>query len=202
MLMKNKHVVNSNLEADFALMQKWFHENQMVTNPRKCYYMLISNHDEPDKVNLNATETTSGNNEIQLGVFIDKKLTFDLHMNSLCKKAGQKLSALSKISSYLTLDQKFLLINSIMSKFSYRPLMWMFCSRSLNISLNHVHERALRLIYDDHAHSFQGILEMTNETTIYKKNLECLAKETSITLEVTSITLETSSHFTLHPKKL
>ena len=80
--------------------------------------------------------------------------------------------------------------------------MWMFCSRSLNMSLNHIHECALRLIYDDHAHSFQGIIEMTNEKIIPLKNLECLAKETSIALGVTFITLETSSHFTLHPKKL
>ena len=55
-------------------MQKWFYENQMVTNPRKYYYVLIGNHDEPDKINLNATEITSNNNEKQLGVFIDKKL--------------------------------------------------------------------------------------------------------------------------------
>ena len=94
----------------------------MTTNPRKCFYMLISNHDEPDKLNLNATEITSGNNKIKLGTFIDKKLSFDLRINSLCKKAGQKLSALAKISSDLTLDRKFLLINSIiMSQFSYRP---------------------------------------------------------------------------------
>ena len=74
MLIKNSHVVKSNLEANFAIMQKWFYENQMVTNPRKYYHVLIGNHDEPDKINLNATEITSNNNEKQLGVFIDKKL--------------------------------------------------------------------------------------------------------------------------------
>ena len=74
MLIKNIHVVKSNLEANFAIMQKWFYENQMVTNPRKYYYVLIGNHDESDKINLNATEITSSNNEKQLGVFIDKKL--------------------------------------------------------------------------------------------------------------------------------
>ena len=36
MLMKNKHVVKPNLEANFAIMQKWFHENQIVTNPRNA----------------------------------------------------------------------------------------------------------------------------------------------------------------------
>ena len=35
----------------------------------------------------------------------------------------------------------------------------MFCSRSLNNLLNRIHERALRLSYNDHVSSFQDILE-------------------------------------------
>ena len=37
----------------------------------------------------------------------------------------------------------------------------------LDNSLDHVHERFLRLIYDDFAHSFQEYLEMINQ----KKNI-------------------------------
>ena len=54
----------------------------------------------------------------------------------------------------------------------------MLCLSSLKNSLNHIHEGALMLIYDDHAHAFPDILEMTNKKTIHqKKNLEWLAKE-------------------------
>ena len=63
--------------------------------------MLIGNHGEPDKLNLNATQITSNNNDKHLDVHIYKKLRFDVHIKSLRKKAGQKLSALAKISSYL-----------------------------------------------------------------------------------------------------
>ena len=69
--------------------------------------MLIDNHEEPEKIHLNGTEITSSNNEKLLAVLTDKKLSFDVHIKSLCKKAGQKLSALSRISSYLTLDQSY-----------------------------------------------------------------------------------------------
>ena len=60
-----------------------------------------------------------------------------------------------------------------------KGLIWMFCLHSLNNFLNHIHVRALRLIYDEHAHLFQDVLEMTNEKTIQqkKKKKECLAKE-------------------------
>ena len=53
----------------------------------------------------------------------------------------------------------------------------MFCSRSLNNSLNHIHECALRLTYDDHAHYFQDIIGMTNQKTLHQKILKYLAKE-------------------------
>ena len=76
----------------------------MVFNPGKCDNMLIGNHDDPDKINLNGTEITSRNNKKFLGVCIDKKLSFDVHIKFLCKKEGQNLSALARISSYFTLD--------------------------------------------------------------------------------------------------
>ena len=41
----------------------------------------------------------------------------------------------------------------------------------VNSSLNHIHKRDLRLVCDDHADSFQDILQMANEITIHQKNL-------------------------------
>ena len=59
----------------------------------------------------------------------------------------------------------------------------MFTSRYLNTALNNVHERALRLIYNDYEKSFNSILTENNLKTIQKikktnkKNLEFLAIE-------------------------
>ena len=36
-----------------------------------------------------------------LGMVIDNKLTFETHVENLCKKAGQKLQALAKIVNYM-----------------------------------------------------------------------------------------------------
>ena len=57
----------------------------MVLNPGKCHDMLIGNHDEPDKININGTQILSSNNQKLLGVRIDKKLNFDVHIKSFCK---------------------------------------------------------------------------------------------------------------------
>ena len=47
----------------------------------------------------------------------------------------------------------------------------MFYSRSLNNLIKRIHERALRLILNDHVSTFQDILEMTMEKTILKRKL-------------------------------
>ena len=92
----------------------------MVLNPGKYHYRLNGNHDEPDKINLHRTEITNSNNEKLLGVLIDKELSFDVLIKSLRKKAVQKLGAPARISSYLTLDQKLLLSNSLVKpQFTY-----------------------------------------------------------------------------------
>ena len=51
--------------------------------------------------------------EVILGITIDNKITFDSHIKSICRKAGQKLSALSRISPYLETDKKELLFKSM-----------------------------------------------------------------------------------------
>lgn len=104
---KNLHVVKSYLETNLLLCRNDFYENHMVfwqKNPGKCRDMLIDNHDDPDKINLHGTEITSSSNKKLLGVRIDKKLSCDIHLKSLCKKEGQNFCALAKICSYLTLD--------------------------------------------------------------------------------------------------
>ena len=69
----------------------------MVPTPGKCNCLLIGNHEEPNKKNLNGTETASTKKENPLGVLIDKKLSFDVHIKSLCKKAVQNFSALPSV---------------------------------------------------------------------------------------------------------
>ena len=144
----------------------------MAKNAGKCHYIVIGDDDPIHKIILNNNEIASSNVETLLGILLDSKLNFDSHITSLCKKAGQKLSALARINHYLTQDQKLLLLNSVVkSQFSYCPLIWMFTSRYLNNALNSIHERALRLIYNDYELPFDRILEDNKQKSIHQKIL-------------------------------
>ena len=129
---KNMQKIKNDLEMDFMILHKWFHENHMVLNRHKCHYIVIGDDDPNQKIILNNNEIASSNEEKLLGILLYSKLNFDSHITSLCKKAGQKLSALARINHYLTQDQKLLLLNSVVkSQFSYCPLIWMFTSQCI-----------------------------------------------------------------------
>lgn len=62
---------------------------------------------------LHKLEWHSSGNENIIGAILDEDLKFNAHIKSLCRKAGQKLKALSRVHKYLSYDQKFLLGNSV-----------------------------------------------------------------------------------------
>ena len=64
----------------------------------------------------------------------------------------------------------------IASEFGYCPLAWMFCCRKLNSRVNKLHERALRIVYQDYASSFTELLEKDNSKTIHNRNIQLLFK--------------------------
>ena len=50
-------------------------------------------------------------------------------------------------------------------------------SRELNGKINHLHERALRIVYEDKQSTFRGLLLKDNSVTIHERNLQNLAIE-------------------------
>ena len=109
---------------------------------------------------------------------IDRNLTFEKHVRNLCDKAGKKLSVLSSIIRFIPFNRKRILLKSfIESQFSYCPLIWMFCSRKINNRINRIHERALRLAYNDYSITFENLLEKEGSLSIHHRNVHRLANE-------------------------
>ena len=96
----------------------------------------------------------------------------------MSKKAGQKLNALSRIASCMTFDQRRLILKSFITSDSlYCPIVWMFHSRKLNERINHIHERALKIVYKDFNSSFEELLIEDNSLNIHHRNLQKLVTE-------------------------
>ena len=105
-------------------------------------------------------------------------MRFDEHVTCLCKKASQKLHALARVSKFMNIEQRKKIMNAfISSQFGYCPLIWMFHSRRLNNRINKIHERALRLVYQDDHLTFEQLLHMDGSCTIHERNIQILAIE-------------------------
>ena len=90
---------------------------------------------------------------------IHNKLTLEEHVEELWKKASQKDTAVAKISSLMRFEQRKRIANLFITfLFSHYPLAWMFHSRHLNNRIDHIHERALKIIYQDYNSSFKKLL--------------------------------------------
>ena len=53
----------------------------------------------------------------------------------------------------------------ITSQFSHWPLIWMFHSRNINNKIIRIHERALRLVYQNNL-SFSELLDLDHSITV------------------------------------
>ena len=51
----------------------------------------------------------------------------------------------------------------------------MFCSRQIKRKINHIHERALRMVYDDYVSSFNELLIKDGSVSIHHRNIQYVA---------------------------
>ena len=64
-----------------------------------------------------------------------------------------------------------------MSTFKYFALIGVFCGKIENKSINKIHKRTLRLIYDTEDANFEYLLERDKSRTIHENNLQKLLVE-------------------------
>ena len=142
------------LEPNVNTLFNCFRQNGLIANSRKGH--LLTNPYERRSLKIHDSIITSNSSEVLLGVLIDRELTFHDHITRLCFKANQELSALARVSKYMNLPKRRLLMSSyITSQFNYCPLVWMIHNKKLNKKINKVHERSLRMVNDDHKQVFR-----------------------------------------------
>ena len=92
-------------------------------------------------------------------MIIDNKLNLKIYVDSLCKKASQKIWVFARLSKYLNDAQKGLIVKSpIRSQFSYCLIVWIFWLRKTNIMIKKLHEKTLRIVLNDQTSNFEMLL--------------------------------------------
>ena len=168
--------VIASLQDSSEKLFQWFSDNQLKGNTDKCH--LIVSSDDSTEIQVGESVIKNTTCEKLLGIKIDNKLTFDEHVSGPCKKAANKLRAVARVTSYMSLPKKKLLSNSFFNaQFNYCPLVWMLHSRSNNNKIKHLHERCLRIVYQDKQSSYENLLVKDGAVSMHHRNIQALAIE-------------------------
>ena len=164
------------LEHDGLLAIEWFQNNNMKLNQYKCRLLVSGYKHENVWAQIGDEIIWESNKQKLLGLQIDRNMNFNEHVSSLCKKAGKKLSIFARLSNFMSIKQRRVLMKSFTeSQFGYCPLIWMFHGKEVNNKINHLHERSLRIVYKDNNSSFKELLKKDNSFTVHHRNIQSLA---------------------------
>ena len=161
------------LMTDLPIVMNWFCNNEMVVNPKKFQIMFLGCNVNNFQIKIGNSIVHSTNKVTLLGVKIDNKLTFDDHIDEICKKANYKINALLRLRKYLEPKHAGMLCDSyVMAVFNYCPLIWMFCTRYARNIINSTLNRARRVVEND-----KTINVKSKVTSIHTKNLKLMLME-------------------------
>ena len=106
------------LEEDSIKLFQWFSDNQIKANHDKCHLRVSGK----TNVAMNAGGFKIKNSECKklLGINVDCGLKFENYLDGVMKKSSNKINALFRVTPFLSLSKKKMLMNSFFqSQFSY-----------------------------------------------------------------------------------
>ena len=163
---KNKEEVIGKLEEIIELLLRWFVDNQMKANTGKFQLMLLSpNVRERSNCSVRINNLIIENQaECKvLGVNIDEGLSYAMHIDSICAKANAKLSALKRLSRFLTTDCKLSLLRSfIVCHFLYCAVLLHFAPKKSKDKMEKIVYRGLKMVFSDYNGDYEELLKRAN----------------------------------------
>ena len=169
--------VTNKLEHATDVMLNWFNSNLMQANPNKFHYILFNrnNSNEINSICVRNMILESKSDVKLLGVHIDSKLSFDLHVSEICKRAGRKLNVLGRLSKTLDVKAKFMLFNSfVLSDFNFCPVVWHYCNITNLRKLENIQKRALRLVFGNFKLTYPELRQKASQPLLYVERLRLI----------------------------
>lgn len=149
---KDPRTIESVLNYELQKLDIWMNHNKLKINCTKTVCMLIgTKHMLHRHSTLNLRITNNDIAQVEhfkyLGVFIDSKLKWTLHIDELCKKIGKMISFLGRLSSFVNESGLKLLYNSvIIPYFDYGDVLWHSAAKTQLDILQKLQNRAGRII--------------------------------------------------------
>ena len=128
----NARIVQETLNSELVVVSSWITDNGLLLNPEKCESLIFRrtnskyNQTEEEKINFSVDGTLIEPSTTckLLGVHIDKRLNFNNHVASICKKISKQIAVVSPFRKLLSIQTKLML---------YKDYSWFALSRNKKI---------------------------------------------------------------------
>ena len=142
------------LQSAFNSLQSSLFDLKLVLNSKKTKWMLFSRSPRVDDslciVTLQGEPIEIVNSYKYLGIWLDTKLSFTVHIEHLVKKLRRKIGFLYRNKSCFSVSTRRSLVQSlILPVFDYGDIVYMHASSTVLKSLDTVYHSALRFITGD-----------------------------------------------------
>ena len=130
------------LNSDLARVRNWLIENKLQMHPSKSklmfigssYNLKIKNTEQP--VVVNNTPVSRTDTHKCLGVQIDEKLSWDSHIDMICKTTSAGIGAMRRIKPFVPVDTLEKVYKSLVQPyFEYCSPLWDNCGKLLKDQL-------------------------------------------------------------------
>ena len=159
------NIVSHNLQLDLANVNLWFKANRLSVNCSKTQCILFtSNRSKHKQFQLDLTLDGENLNQVTemkyLGLILDRHLTFENHVNSICRKVSIRTKMLWRVRCFIPRSLARILYQSLIyTHFTYCNFIIDAASENLKSKLQCYHNSALRAILNvDVSYSTERLL--------------------------------------------
>ena len=156
------HDINLNFNEDLANDSQWLSANKLTLNQSKTEFMLIgsrqriSTFQDAPALTINNVPVKQVSHTKSLGTHIDENLSWNVHIQKLCKKVASGIGAIKRIRPYVHFATMKLIYNCLIQPyFDYCSIIWDSCGSTLADKLQKLQNRAARVLtsssYDTNA---------------------------------------------------
>ena len=151
---RNLSDLERSLNNSVSEIQCWADTNKLPLNESKTKVLMITGKRLASRIHDELTVTVGSNkildnvdNTTLLGLEIDSSLSFDGHVEKVCKKLASCIAILRKIQAFLPLDKRLQYYNAIiLPVMSYVSVIWSSCDQGLLNRVLKLQKRAARTI--------------------------------------------------------
>ena len=121
--------LKSQIQLEIDKINNWMISNKLTINCKKSYYMIVGNTKSVDKAKFNLTINHNLIKKSEfvkyLGVFLDDKLSWKIHIEKICQKLSRVCGMMHKLRYYVPLSTRKLVYFSLFhSQLQYSLLNW------------------------------------------------------------------------------